>query len=424
MANEFPKMSLKQATPLQSSFTPFQFTPKPLDTTSLERSLDKIEAREKEAITTKSKIDASLGEIQSKLNNKELKWFTNYKDNIKKQIQEQIDAGNYSTAILTGTQLAGNIMNDAKIIGREQANANYQKKLEEIQNDKSLSSLTRERWAAQNPYKYNDVYDDSGNVIGGSEWKPAWTPVNEQKIAQLQALAAQLTAARGNSSQTSQGGASLLDKYGNDTTNLTNAIGMKTSWSKGSSTSIESKTYKRLKETFNNLMNDPEVISGLNQQFDSFLWAMNDRQVKAKDMSFSKEQRDAYQAEANMYKQRLTDENGYTYNEADIKKWINDKVVPGLESLSYTRVSTGSSNSYSYDPNFLQGNRIRLTNADNANDSTPTEILGVQGAIINGHFEADPDQNNSAASSKNWLTLGHSINFDSSQTNYNNKINP
>ena len=44
MANELAKMSLKQATPLQSSFTPFQYTPKPLDTTSLERSLDKIEA--------------------------------------------------------------------------------------------------------------------------------------------------------------------------------------------------------------------------------------------------------------------------------------------------------------------------------------------------------------------------------------------
>ena len=46
MANELAKMSLKQATPLQSSFTPFQYTPKPLDTTGLERSLDKIEARE------------------------------------------------------------------------------------------------------------------------------------------------------------------------------------------------------------------------------------------------------------------------------------------------------------------------------------------------------------------------------------------
>lgn len=382
MANELPKMSLKQATPLQSSFTPFQYTPKPLDTTGLERSLDKIEAREKEAVTTKSKIDASLGEIQSKLNNKELKWFTNYKNDIKKQIQDQIDAGNYSTAILTATQAAGNIMNDTRIIGREQANANYQKKLEEIQNDKSLSSLTRERWAAQNPYTYNDVYDDSGNVIGGSEWKPAWTPVNEQKITQLQALAAQLTAARGNSSQTSRGGASLVDQYGQDTTSLSDAVGTKTSWSRSSSKSIESKTYQRLKQTFDNMMNDPEVISGLGQQFDSFLWAMNDRQAKAKDMSFSKEQRDAYQAEANMYKQRLTDKNGYTYNEADLKKWINDKVVPGLESLSYSRVSTGSSDSYSYDPYYLGYNRERLNNKANAGDATVTEVTDTNGNPI------------------------------------------
>lgn len=307
MANELAKMSLKQATPLQSSFTPFQYTPKPLDTTSLERSLDKIEAREKEAVTTKSGIDATLGEIEKELNNKELKWFTNYKNNIKKQIQDQIDAGNYSTAILTATQAAGNINSDTRLIGRKRANAAYQEKLKEVQNDKSLSALTRERWVAQNPYNYTDIYDDSGNVIGGSEWKPAWDTVGEQKIAQLQALAAQLTAARGNSSQSSHGGASLVDIYGQDTKDLSNAVGMKTTWNKSSSYSIESKTYERLKQTFDNMMNDPEIIAGLNQQFDSFLWAMNDRKAKAKDMSFSKEQRDAYQAEANLYKQRLSD---------------------------------------------------------------------------------------------------------------------
>lgn len=390
MSNELAKMSLKQATPLQSSFTPFQYTPKPLDTTSLERSLDKIEAREKEAVTTKSGIDASLGEIESKLNNKELKWFTNYKNNIKKQIQDQIDAGNYSTAILTATQAAGNIRNDTKLIGRQQANAAYQEKLKEIQNDKSLSALTRERWAAQNPYNYTDIYDDSGNVIGGSEWKPAWTPVGEQKIAQLQALAAQLTAARGNSSQNSHGGASLVDIYGQDTKDLSNAVGMKTTWNKSSSYSIESKTYERLKQTFDNMMNDPEVISGLNQQFDSFLWAMNDRKAKAKDMSFSKEQRDAYQAEANLYKQRLSDKNGILYNESDLKKWITDKVVPGLESLSYSRISKGSSDNYSYDPYFLQANRGMLTNKGNAEDATVTEATSVKGNDIRGGEDLNP----------------------------------
>lgn len=188
MANEIPNMSLKQATFNQGSFTPATYTPQMADVNILANSLSKMEARQEKAAEKQGAVDSALAKVESQLHNDKdtQQWFSNYKDNIQKQIQSQVDVGDYGNAIRVATKLADKVMLDPAVQGRLKAEEKYQQEVKTQQarrDNKEISQDTYDWWLSSNPYKYEDNYDSNGNIIGGTDYTPKFRPVADIKWA-------------------------------------------------------------------------------------------------------------------------------------------------------------------------------------------------------------------------------------------------
>ena len=92
-----PEMSIAQMQYTPATFQGVNFTPQVPDMNILARSLAQAEERQNKASEKKSEIDKTLAGLETKLHNdkENKKWFANYKDNIEKQIQNEVNKGNY-----------------------------------------------------------------------------------------------------------------------------------------------------------------------------------------------------------------------------------------------------------------------------------------------------------------------------------------
>ena len=194
-----PEMSIAQMQYTPTTFQGVSFTPQAPDMNILARSLAQAEERQNKASEKKSEIDKTLAGLETKLHNdKETQqWFANYKDNIERQIQDEVNSGNYGSAIRVATGLAGSIPKDPAIQGRIRAEESYQKEIktqQERRDRKEISQNTYDWWLASNPYKYQDNYDSEGNIIGGTEYVAESRPVADINwAAQAQAAFQMIT---------------------------------------------------------------------------------------------------------------------------------------------------------------------------------------------------------------------------------------
>lgn len=215
MANEIPVMSLKQATLNQGSFSPIIYQPQVEDLNILQRSLAQREAREEKAAEQQTAIDNALGQIEDKLNPTEKEWFTNYKNDIKYQIQEQINAGNYGDAIRVATKLAGNVVSDSKILDRVKAQEIYKNAIDKVKSRTDISKDTKEWWIANHQYRYNDLTDANGNIIGGDYDQFDDAPASAIDLTDLENKAIRFAAP----TRTNRAGGKTTDTGGNDWVN-------------------------------------------------------------------------------------------------------------------------------------------------------------------------------------------------------------
>lgn len=226
---DISKMSLKTPQFNPVGFTPSQYEYQTADMGFLERSLAQKEARMKEAAQNASAIDRALGEIETKLNPSEAKWFEGYKNNIRNQIQSSIDSGDYGAAVRNATLLAGSVVQDPRILGRIRSQESYEKELQtqQARRDRGeISQNTYDWWANKNKYSYTDNTDASGNYIEGSPWKAESTPVKDINWAEQAATAFKLITPKKGSS--TRGG-------GHSTTNA-DGTGDGNKWSRSNST--------------------------------------------------------------------------------------------------------------------------------------------------------------------------------------------
>ena len=143
-------------------------------------SLDKITQQHEKALEQRAAIQSALANV--KLNAAEDEWKQNYIDDISKQIDNAAQFGNYSAALSTATKLAGEAISNPALRGRIRANEQYD---EELKRQKErvargeISQNTYSWWLKNNPYKYSDIKDDNGRIVGGTEYEPTFRPVND-----------------------------------------------------------------------------------------------------------------------------------------------------------------------------------------------------------------------------------------------------
>lgn len=260
-----PEMSIAQMQYNPATFQGVSFTPQAPDMNILARSLAQAEERHNKAVEKRSEIDKTLAGLEAKLHNdKETQqWFANYKDNIERQIQDEVNNGNYGSAIRVATGLAGSILRDPAMQGRIRAEESYQQevKTQQARRDKGeISQNTYDWWLASNPYKYQDNYDSEGNIIGGIEYVAETRPVADINwAAQAQAAFKMITPYKNSKSvQSSKSSSSTINGNGTSSSN-----------SSGSSHQIEKVSKQDILDNIEELLSaTPDGYRQAEQAFD------------------------------------------------------------------------------------------------------------------------------------------------------------
>ena len=175
-----PNVSLAAGGFTPAAFTPFVYAPKDFDVTPLQKSLATLDERKERTDQQRAAIKSALGKV--KLNAAEDKWKNDYVNDIMSKIDNAAQFGDYSAALETATDLAGSALSDPALMGRVRANEQYE---EEIKRQKDrvargeISQNTYGWWLKNNPYKYSDIRDDNGTIVGGTEYEPTSIPVND-----------------------------------------------------------------------------------------------------------------------------------------------------------------------------------------------------------------------------------------------------
>lgn len=192
--NRLQDMTIKQMQLTPTQYAPVELKVPTQDWNLYANSMAQLEARQEKASEKQTAIDVSLAQIEDKLNPNEIEWFNSYKKDIQDQIQNEVDAGNYGSAIKLANRLAGKTATDTRLLGRLKANELYQQARKEVMSRTDIDQDVKDWWLDTNQYSYEDKYDDNGNVIGGTYSQYDFRPAAQIDYSSLAAKAIQLAA--------------------------------------------------------------------------------------------------------------------------------------------------------------------------------------------------------------------------------------
>lgn len=346
---------------------------------ALSQALNKIDERSDKAIQQKSAITNAIGQL--KLNAAEDKWKYDYAKRIEQKINDAAQYGDYSRALDVATELAGSSTSSPEVIGRIRANEAYEKKkgeVESLANSGVISGLTKERWLAQNKYAYEDIRDENGNIVGGTDWKAGWDPVKKVDMSRLVTLAGQLaTPVKRATSSTSQRSVSDEQGIGNGGTSAPEGLrSVKTGYStsSGSSFQRETLTKQKIDEVYNKLFAlDPDNMNALIQQFDDVQWKVN--QLKDElNTTTDPEKRKTLQNSIDSFSNDIYDVNGQPLK---VKEYMLSKIGVITKNMAYDNISVSHTSGSSETRGLTYGTKYALSSGTNTSNITaPLPTLG------------------------------------------------
>lgn len=346
---------------------------------ALSQALNKIDERSDKAIQQKSAITNAIGQL--KLNAAEDKWKYDYAKRIEQKINDAAQYGDYSRALDVATELAGSATSSPEVIGRIRANEAYEKKkgeVESLANSGVISGLTKERWLAQNKYAYEDIRDENGNIVGGTDWKAGWNPVKKVDMSRLVTLAGQLAApvkrATSSSSQRSVSDEQGIGNGGTSTPEGLRSVKTGYSTSSGSSFQRETLTKEKIDEVYNQLFAlDPDNMNALIQQFDDVQWKVN--QLKEKlNASTDPEKRKTIQNSIDAFSNDIYDDNGQSLT---VKEYMLSKIGIITKNMAYDNTSVSHTSGSSETRGLTYGTKYALGSGTNTSNITaPLPTLG------------------------------------------------
>lgn len=346
---------------------------------ALSQALNKIDERSDKAIQQKSAITNAIGQL--KLNAAEDKWKYDYAKRIEQKINDAAQYGDYSRALDVATELAGSSTSSPEVIGRIRANEAYEKKkgeVESLANSGVISGLTKERWLAQNKYAYEDIRDENGNIVGGTDWKAGWDPVKKVDMSRLVTLAGQLAApVKRATNSTSQRSVSDEQGIGNSGTSTPEGLRfVKTGYStsSGSSFQRETLTKQKIDEVYNKLFAlDPDNMNALIQQFDDVQWKVNQLKDELSTTN-DPEKRKTLQNSIDSFSNDIYDANGQPLK---VKEYMLSKIGVITKNMAYDNTSVSHTSGSSETRGLTYGTKYALSSGTNTSNITaPLPTLG------------------------------------------------
>lgn len=190
----------------------------PIDLNTLARTYNTLEQGHQQAIQTKSQIDAQLAQLD--LNEAEDGWRQEQLNKMRTALNENMQYGNAYSALDDVVRTYGDISSNAGMIGRLRAQKDYKEYLTNLEKRNDLSEDYKNYYREVNQYKYEDVTDKNGNIIGGTKWTPNDREVSEVPMNQLLNQALQWAAKeQGGGNQTR-----WLDANGRVTDDITKSV--------------------------------------------------------------------------------------------------------------------------------------------------------------------------------------------------------
>ena len=346
---------------------------------ALSQALNKIDERSDKAIQQKSAITNAIGQL--KLNAAEDKWKYDYAKRIEQKINDAAQYGDYSRALDVATELAGSAVSSPEVTGRIRANESYEKKkgeVESLANSGVISGLTKERWLAQNKYAYEDIRDENGNIVGGTDWKAGWDPVKKVDMSRLVTLAGQLAApvkrATSSSSQRSVSDEQGIGNGGTSTPEGLRSVKTGYSTSSGSSFQRETLTKEKIDEVYNQLFAlDPDNMNALIQQFDDVQWKVNQLKEKLNASTDPKETK-IIQNSIDGFSNDIYDSNGQPLT---VKEYMLSKIGIITKNMAYDNTSVSHTSGSSETRGLTYGTKYALSSGTNTSNITaPLPTLG------------------------------------------------
>jgi hypothetical protein len=355
---------------------------------ALSQALNKIDERSDKAIQQKSAITNAIGQL--KLNAAEDKWKYDYAKRIEQKINDAAQYGDYSRALDVATELAGSATSSPEVIGRIRANENYEKKkgeVESLANSGVISGLTKERWLAQNKYAYEDIRDENGNIVGGTDWKAGWDPVKKVDMSRLVTLAGQLAApvkrATSSSSQHSVSDEQGVGNGGTSTPAGLRSVKTGYSTSSGSSYQRETLTKQKIDEVYNKLFAlDGDNMNALIQQYDDIKWKVN--QLKDElSTTTDPEKRKTLQDSINAFGDDIYDSNGQPLK---VKEYMLSKIGVITKDMAYDNITVSHTSGSSETRGLTYGAKAALSSG------TDTSKIVSSVPTIGGTYYSNPGE--------------------------------
>lgn len=355
---------------------------------ALSQALNKIDERSDKAIQQKSAITNAIGQL--KLNAAEDKWKYDYAKRIEQKINDAAQYGDYSRALDVATELAGSATSSPEVMGRIRANEAYEKKkgeVESLANSGVISGLTKERWLAQNKYAYEDIRDENGNIVGGTDWKAGWDPVKKVDMSRLVTLAGQLAApvkrATSSSSQHSVSDEQGVGNGGTSTPASLRSVKTGYSTSSGSSYQRETLTKEKIDEVYNKLFAlDGDNMNALIQQYDDIKWKVN--QLKDElSTTTDPEKRKSLQDSIDAFGNDIYDSNGQPLK---VKEYMLSKIGVITKDMAYDNTSVSHTSGSSETRGLTYGTKYAL------NSGTDTSKIVSQVPTLGGTYYSNPGE--------------------------------
>ena len=189
----------------------------PLSLEILGTTADTLQKGHQEAIKAASNLEIEMSKLN--LNEAESAWRQQKINEIRDIVANNTVYGNAYASLDNLIAKAGNIASDPGMIGRLKAQQDYETFQKELISA-NIPEGMKEMYRQENPYHYEDTYDEQGNIIGGTKWQPNTRPVNTiDRFKFMQEAKSILTAEKGNYQNIQ-----FLDAAGNPTSDPSKSV--------------------------------------------------------------------------------------------------------------------------------------------------------------------------------------------------------
>lgn len=335
-------MSLK-AVPLQfAEFKPTTFTPAESNLEILNRSMEKIDAREKESIQAKDVMSTTLNEIRNKLNPEEFAKFDEKAQQARNEINTQIELGRYGLAMSTAYNLGRSFADDTELQNKIKAQEAREKAIAEMKQTVQ-NPLTRRRYEALNKY-----YDDGTGTWNAKVFKPVPNIIESQFWSEV----VNRTPEKSGSKESSR--YNTRPTYGSydGNTYVTGSVSSESS----SSIAYSQKNPDDMFAVYEDLMNDPYWGEGMKQNFDDNKWLYDETIKGLTDFSANLYESGKYNADEIKAIQSSISSLTSSFSSVDVR----DDHIKRLKNLGVYDQLKGLINDYNTATNYFKDTKTGI----------------------------------------------------------------